>query len=241
MELTTPATIEAEIPPIKIKDNSKRAQQLIYVFWAFIGLVFIATLSGYLEVELLKHIQDGGFVSEDEASTNDNRQMVIGILQTALYITTIVFFLNWFRRAYANLHRIKIKYLKHSESWAIWSFFVPIIAFFRPVQIMNEIVEETQHKIRKLDRSYIKKEIGLIIGLWWTLFIISNFIGKYIMRTTFKTDTLEEMITGSEAVLISDLLQIPEALLVILIVSRVTKMETKLAKEIEKDGGKILA
>jgi hypothetical protein len=240
MELTNNPVIEAEKPPIKIKDNSKRAKHLIYVFWAFIAVVFIATLSGYLELELLKHIQNGGLVNEDEANASDNRQMFIGLLQTAIYITTIVFFLNWFRRAYANLHRMKIKHLKHSDSWAVWSFFVPIIVFFRPVQIMNEIVSETQHQIRKMDRSYIKKEIGLWIGLWWTLFILSNFIGKYVLRTAFKTDTLEEMITGSEAVLFSDIMQIPEALLVILIVSRVTKIETKLAKEIKQNGGEVI-
>ena len=36
-------------------------------------------------------------------------QGIIGLLQTGLYIASIVTFLNWFRRAFGNLHRIGIK------------------------------------------------------------------------------------------------------------------------------------
>ena len=42
------------------------------------------------------------------------------------------------------------------------------------------------------------------------------------------------------ATLISDIIQIPEALLVIIIVYKLSKMETKLAEEVEKSGGNIV-
>jgi heme/copper-type cytochrome/quinol oxidase subunit 2 len=226
-------------PIINIKDNAKRAKHLIIVFWVLIGITVIALLSGYLEVALLQHVQDGGMITDEEATSNDNRQAIIGILQTVIYIVTIVFFLMWFRRAYGNLHRLGLKYIKHTESWAIWSFIVPIISLYRPVQIMNEIVEETQHKIRKMDRSYIKKELGLFIGIWWTLFIISNFVGRYVMRTAFNADTIEAMVHSSQAYLISDGIQMVEALMVILIVTKVSKIESKLAKEVQRAGGTV--
>ncbi len=119
---------------------------------------------------------------------------------------------------------------------AVWSWFIPIIVLFRPVQIMNEIWTETQEKIKKYDSNYILKSGGLIIGLWWTLFIISNFIGRYVLKTAFKKDeTIEQLIEGSQAILISDIMQIPEALLVILIVFQLSKMELKLAEEVRKN------
>ncbi len=231
---------EESIEKLVIWDNSKRAKNLMIIFWILTGLTLIGIISGYFELEILKNAQRGEFISDEEANASDTRQMIIGILQTGLYITSIVVFLNWFRRAYGNLHRLGLTYLKHKESMAVWTWFIPIIVLFRPVQIMNEIWNGTQEKIKVFDSTYNFKNGGLIIGLWWTLVIISNFIGRYVMKTAFKDETIEQLIEGSQAMLISDLLNISEALLVILIVFQLSKMETKLAREVEKSGGNIV-
>lgn len=225
---------------LEIWDNSKRAKTVMIIFWLLTGLTVIGIVSGYFELEILKNAQRGEFISDEEANASDTRQMIIGILQTGLYIASIVVFVNWFRRAYGNLNRIGITYLKHKESMAVWSWFIPIIFLFRPVQIMNEIWTETQERIKKYDSNYILKSGGLIIGLWWALFIISNFIGRYVLKTAFKDETIEQLIEGSQAILISDIMQIPEALLVILIVFQLSKMELKLAEEVKKSGGNIM-
>lgn len=231
---------EESIEKLEIWDNSKRAKIVMIIFWILTGLTVIGIVSGYFELEILKNAQQGEFISDEEANASDIRQMIIGLLQTGLYIASIVVFLNWFRRAYGNLHRIGITYLKHKESMAVWSWFIPIIFLFRPVQIMNEIWTETQEKIKKYDSNYNLKSRGLIIGLWWTLFIISNFIGRYVLKTAFKDETIEQLIEGSQAILVSDIMQIPEALLVLLIVFQLSKMELKLAEEVKKSGGNIV-
>lgn len=233
-------TTENLAKKIEIWDNSKRAKILINVFWALTSLLFVSLLSGYFELSLLKSVQQGNSIDEIDANASDLMQMIIGLLQTGLHIASIIVFLNWFRRAYGNLHRLKISYIKHSESTAVWSWFVPILFLFRPVQIMNEIWTETQEKIKKYNSSYVLKSGGLIIGLWWTFFIFSNFIGKYVLKTAFKDSTIDQLIEGSQALIISDIMQIPEALLVILIVYKLSEMETKLATEVKKSGGNIV-
>ena len=233
--------VEQEIPQKKIEiwDNSKRAKLLMVIFLGMTGLIAIGVISGYLELELLERINSGGNFDEDEASASDLRQGVLGILQTVIYIVSIVVFLNWFRRAYGNLHRLGLN-LKHKESMAVWFWFIPILVLFRPVQIMTEIWNKTQESIKNLDTRYLIKSGSLIIGLWWTLFIISNFIGNYVLRTAFKQDTIEQMIEGSRAVLISDIMQIPEALLVVLIVYKLSKMETILTQKVKESGGVVV-
>ncbi len=240
MEETNLSIQEEPVVNIEIWDNSKRARTLKIVFWVITGLTVIGIISSFLELVLLKKALAGDFVTEQEATLNDLRQGIIGLLQTGIYITSVVVFLNWFRRAYGNLHRLGITYLKHSESMAVWTWFIPIIVLFRPVQIMSEIWRETQESLKKYDTSY--KIIGgsLIIGLWWTLFIVSNLIGRYVMSVGFKQDTVEQLIEGTEAYLISDILQIPEALLVILIVHKLSTAESKLAAEVKKSGGNIV-
>jgi hypothetical protein len=232
---------EKDLPPkIEIWDNSKRAKNLMIIFWVLTGLTLIAIISGYFELELLKNTQLGIYADESEVNASDLRQGIIGIFQIGIYIASVILFLNWFRRAYGNLYRVGITYLKHKESMAVWAWFIPIIVFFRPVYIMNEIWNETQEKIKKFDSTYNIKNGGLIIGLWWTLFIISNFIGRFVLKTAFKDETIEQLIEASQAILISGVMQILEALLVILIVFQLSKMESKLAKEVKKSGGNIV-
>ncbi|MEL4307056.1 DUF4328 domain-containing protein [Joostella sp. CR20] len=224
---------------LEIIDNSKRAKLLKTVFWSLMVLAVIGLVPGYLEIQLLKRAQLGDFISESEVNTSDAIQGVIGMLQFVIYIVSVVVFLNWFRRAYGNLHRLKVP-LDHKESMAVWTWFIPFIVLFRPVQIMNEIWSKTQAVIKKFNPFYAKTSGKLIIGAWWALFLISNFVGKYVLKTAFKQDTIEDLINGSQAILYSDLIQIPEALLVILIVSKVSRMETMLAEEIKKGGGRVL-
>ena len=214
------------------KDNSERARALIITFYAFIGLLVIALISGYMELNLLTRIQNGFVPDSDTISFNDNRQAVIGIIQTGAYIFTIVIFLNWFRRAYGNLKRLDIK-TDHSETMSIWAFFIPIISLYRPMRIMKEIWMKTQLAIRYLDSNYISRKNVSLIGIWWTLFIATNILGNYTFRKSLRSETIEEFISVSQIQIFSDFLQIIEAFLVILIVKRMAVIEQKLYQTIE--------
>jgi len=224
----------------EIWDNTQRARYLLIVFWVIVSVTVIAIVTSFQELAMLKKMQSGILVTDEEAATSDLIQGIIGLVQTALYIVSVVVFLNWFRRAYGNLHRLGISGLAHKENMALWSWFIPIISLFRPVQIMNEIWTKTQERIRNFDVTYVIKYGGIIIGLWWTLFICTNIIGRLIFNSVMDAETIEELIYGSQLVLVSDALQVPEALLVIGIVFQIAKMEKKLAKEIKQAGGTIV-
>ena len=150
--------------------------------------------------------------------------MIVGILQSITYLISVFFFLYWFRRAYGDLKRIGVK-TSHNETWAIWSFMIPVISLFRPVQIMKEIWSKTQKSIKNIDKNYDANYNTTPITFWWILFIGSNLVGRYILRNSFNEDTVESLIQLTQAHLISDTIQIIEALLVLFIVS---KMETRL-------------
>ena len=62
--------------------------------------------------------------------------------------------------------------------------------------------------------------------------MFSNFIGRYVFKTLWNAETIEDYIRSTEGYLVSDLLQIPEALLVIFIVSRVSGMENRMLEEV---------
>lgn len=235
-------TVEAEKPEVtfKILDNSKRAKNAMIILWLLMGLTIIATFSDYAQLLLLEQIQEEIYVDEIAIDMNDFRQMAIGILQSILHITSAIVFLYWFRRVYGNLKRLNIN-TQFGETMAVWAWIIPILNLFRPLQIMNEIWNKTQNSIKKLNPNYLIVNGTVVIGIWWGLHIINNYVGRYAMKSAFKEDTIEQLIISTKAYMISDLLEIPEALLIIFIISRISKMETKLATEIKELGGVVLS
>jgi hypothetical protein len=89
----------------------------------------------------------------------------------------------WFKRAYFNLHQ-KVKNLSYSVDWAVGSWFVPILNFFRPYQIMKELYQETKKLL--LNKGLITEDSlsTKYIGLWWTLWIIGGIIARLAFKFT---------------------------------------------------------
>lgn len=233
-EITTPQE------HLEIWDNAKRAQYVIYVFWGVMGISLLAIASDYFEIALLQDAVDGKGITTEMASASDDRQWIIGLIQLATIFLSAIFFISWFRRAYGNLHRVNIN-TENTERAAAWCFFIPILSFIRPPQIMHEIWRLTQQKIKELDRNYTINTKKYVIGIWWVLFVISHMIGKYVINSTFKDNqTLEGFLATSQANCALDIMHVIEAALVLVIVHSITKMETKLATEVKRVGGTII-
>lgn len=205
-----------------------------------IAITGVAIIFGYVQVGLLKRIQAGTFVTDEQVNRSDLMAGIIGIVQTVIYFTSVVVFIQWFRRAYGNLHRHGNKVLNHKEEMALWSWFIPIVSLGRPVTIMNEIWNKTQENIREYQADYQIKKGGLMIGVWWALFLFSNVVGNIVLRTALNANTVDELINSTTLYLISDASTIPEALLVILIVSKISKMESHYAEEAIAAGESII-
>lgn len=226
-------------PQIQLWDNSTRSRNLITVFWIIIVSTLLGLIPAYNELNILESLSNGDYLDDATIDMSDNIQGFVGIFQTILYIISIVMFLNWFRRAYANLNRLNIK-TYYEENMTGWHFVIPILSLYRPYKTMAELWEKTQSKAKELNSNFSKNDNSYTVGVWWALFIISNFIGRYVMKTAFKQDTIEQIIDGSYAILISDIMQIPEALLVIYIVTSISKMEAAVAEGVKRKGGLVL-
>jgi hypothetical protein len=97
----------------------------------------VAVFSGLAELRLLDRAATGG-ATESELLASDRRQQLVAVAQLAALVVGAIFFLRWFQRAYANLRPLGAE-PKHSSGWAIGYWFIPILNFFRPVQMAGEI------------------------------------------------------------------------------------------------------
>jgi hypothetical protein len=170
-----------------LRYNGYRAKTAVTLIWIVMFLDIISFISGYFQLNLILRVEDGIAVSASEIDSNDTREQGIAIFYLIAYIISGIVFIQWFRRAYFNLHQKK-EFLSFSEGWAAGSWFVPIVSLYRPLQIMKELYEETRDFLITKGETFQKDLTTNFLGLWWTLWIVNNLIGQIIFR--IDADTL---------------------------------------------------
>jgi len=215
----------------RVRPNKKRADLAKLFIWLVLFFDFISIISSYLQYNLLNSYQSGGDVNFSMLEANDLREQIVAVLYTLVYWGSIFVFLQWFRRAYYNLNVRRPT--AYSDSWAIWSWVVPIISLFRPVQIMREMWDGTSDLIKKYQSDY-NQERTMILGLWWTLWLVANIIANIVMRFAFKVETIDDLINSSVADIVSSIISIPLAVVTVRLIQSYSEKEEKLL-ELEND------
>lgn len=210
-----------------LKDNSQRSRIVIGVFYAICIINIVASISIYFQILMLKQIQMGVIPGDEEISMNDTRQQIISIIQSLIYLTSTVLFLNWLRRAYGNIKRIG-ENTEYAETMAIWSFVIPFINLFRPYTITNEIAEKTNSKLKEINSDFSSASNFSFVGLWWGLFLLSNLLGRFVLKSVFQEETVEHFIFSSEVMLVSNLFDILTAIVTLVMIKRISITEIHL-------------
>lgn len=208
------------------RDNSFRSKMTIV---ALLLIAFTASVSALLyfeEARLWKAFNELDDFAEDRLDSLLLIQGLMGIFYFLLNILTIVFFLMWFRRAYANLGRLGVKHLDHEDSMAVWGFFIPFVNLYRPFQIARETATEVNSLLDKLIEGPAGKIPIWIVSLWWALFWIRNFLDNLAFRAMMKDITVSDKIHAAEMGCISDIFTVPAALMAAWMVHVFSKSES---------------
>jgi hypothetical protein len=207
-----------------LRPNDQRAKNAILLIWIVLAVEIISLISSYFQYDLLSSAANGGEISTDMATANDTREKMVGIVYIIVSIISAVTFIQWFRRAYFNLHQ-RINYLSQPEGWAAGSWFVPIICLYRPYQIMKELYQETKTLLVKNELAQDNKLTTSYMGLWWGLWIISNFVGQFTFRYTLKAETIDDFTTSTIASMIGSIIGIPLALITVKVIKDYANVE----------------
>jgi hypothetical protein len=90
----------------------------------------------------------------------------------------------WIYRANKNARALSERALEYSPGWAIGWFFVPLAGWWQPYKVMREI-----YKVSRTPHDWRKAGNASIVGLWWTLRLIST-IGSIAVMTSHPTGQL---------------------------------------------------
>jgi hypothetical protein len=187
------------------------------------SLDIIAFISNYFQFDLLQTVANGGTVTSAEAVFNDIRQQIIGVVYSITYLVSGIVFIQWFRRAYFNLH-LRSSHLLYTDGWAAGSWFIPFLNLFRPFQIMKELYVETA---RIFSKKGLSEEVSStkFLGWWWALWLINNTVAQYEFRTSLKAEIAAELSNVTIAGMIGNLISIPLAIITVKVVKDYAKME----------------
>jgi hypothetical protein len=197
------------------------------------ALQILFAFSHYLQYELLGNLEKG-IVEYDDAQSNDTRQQFIAIIIIAMSIVSAVTFIQWFRRAYFNLHTVSDG-LKYSEGWAAGAWFVPILNLFRPYQIMRELFDVSSRVISEKMGGFHPKPYLNAVNFWWALWIISNVIANLTFRLMPNSGSIEDLKTETVVSIFTSLLEVPLALITVKVIKLYAEQEEVLNDAVQLD------
>ena len=97
---------------------------------------------------------------------------------------------------------------------------MPILNLIRPFQIVTEIWKGSGPTVTD-DASLETRPSSPLIGWWWVLFL-SNLLVYLVARLAFSGDkTVSDLISQSWFSLVGDAVEIPAAMLAVLLVSKI--------------------
>ena len=208
---------------MQLTPNKERAKIAIALLYAVNIIGVLSVISSFMQWQLLTDFRDTGNISIDEANSNDVREQIIAIVYGIVYIICIVVFIQWFRRAYYNLH-LRAKNLKYTEGWAAGAWFVPIFSLFAPYFIFKDLVVESERILKNLGiNAPVQISMGLL-GLYWTLWVIGNLIANVSFRFS-RDESVESLINATLLDLVGTLITIVCGFLLISIIKKYDQIE----------------
>ena len=218
-----------------MRPNANRAKLATTFIWIVMGFQIISAISTFFQYLLLKSVAEGYSITTEAANSNDFRQSIIAILFAILYLFSVVFFIQWFRRAYFN-QEIKFKSMASTNGWVSGAWFVPIMNLFKPFQLMQEIYENAESYL--LDKKLIdeKKSRKSIIGWWWGLWIGTGVLSRISSSFLGSADDLGELIASTLFSIFMVVIFIPLSILTVKTIQNYNEMELLLEKEIDNQG-----
>lgn len=189
----------------------------------------MALVLDVIQLSLLKEISNGASVANKAMASNEARQGYIALVYMAVYLFSGVAFIQWFRRAYYNLHTLDPD-LSWDESWAAASWFIPVLNLFRPFQIMREMYRKTLISLSGSGAGLDYKVSLTPVAWWWILWIAQDLIGAAIFYFAMNDPGTPEQIHMTRLSILGELLFIPLALVTLRVIREYAHMENLLGE-----------
>ncbi|MFF9123434.1 DUF4328 domain-containing protein [Streptomyces sp. NPDC014889] len=151
------------------------------------------------------------------ADDADRLYAVAGVVQVLTLLASCVVFLCWFHRVRVNADVFDPSAHSKSRGWAIGAWFTPVVNLWYPRRITADIWDASS----PADRSGSHR----LVDVWWALWLIGLLVDRVAATAYNRADTAEELHRAGGQMMLSDALDIVAAVLAVLVVLRLTRMQ----------------
>jgi hypothetical protein len=189
------------------------------VFGIIAALSVLAVVSDVMEIRLYGKVIGGDQVPDQQLDINDIRVAVVSLLQWFALIGGAITFILWLYRAYQNSDAVAPGTRRYGRGWAIGGWFVPVLAWWRPKQVINDVA-----------RAGGSDEPSGLLAAWWTMWIIAATGDRMAGRMVMNADTAEAYRDSAIAFVVIDVLYAVTAILAIKVAIALTERLDERAK-----------
>lgn len=170
-----------------------------------------------VENAMLMRLIDREFIPDADIDNFYRSLQIFSIVYIVVYLLCIVLFLVWQARAHGNLDSMA-RQSPYTVGWGIGYWFIPIVNLFRPYQLIRDIwevsVEHAGHNVS-----------SALIGWWWAAFILGSIFSQAGDRLYGNGSLYSDFVTANNVLMVGELIMIAAAVMAILIVRRISRMQ----------------
>ena len=210
--------------PTPFLSGRTRARAVMFLLLACAAVSLFSIFSAYLQINLISGALAGGEVTEEQATANDMREGVAGLLWIIVFLATAITFLLWIHRAYRNLPALgnPKQRLEYSPGWAVGWFFIPFANIVYPFKVMREIWQKSDPRVRNTD-DFMWQDTATppLLAAWWGMWLASGVVSRLYAMFTQNAKTPESMLWATKFGILADIFAIIAAFLAFLVVKGV--------------------
>jgi hypothetical protein len=153
-------------------------------------------------------------VTEDQAIASDSFVQAASAIWLLTFLVCATAFIGWMHAGAKQVQMTRHDVLRYKPGWAIGAWFVPILNWFRPVQIINDL-RASGNQDRTTDSR-------ALVGWWWGLFVFDNLVARVIFASG-TSESLDDLQVQTTVSIVGQVAEVAAAVLAILVVLSTTR------------------
>ncbi|WDG33491.1 DUF4328 domain-containing protein [Streptomyces sp. CA-278952] len=145
-----------------------------------------------------------------------------GTVQTAAFLATGVLFIIWFHRTRRNAEVFESGVQRMGPGWAVGGWFVPVANLWFPYRVASGIWEAS---VRLHPDGGWRTVPKTVLNLWWGGWIVSVLASRIAVSQWNRAQEPEQIADAAALVAAADALDLVAAVLAVLFVRAVTRMQ----------------
>jgi hypothetical protein len=219
----SPASLPMMEPAVSrfAKDPTTLTRFLKVMLWISLCLACVTALIGALSLATGNAAKG----NEESFGAIDALEMLAGLFQLLVFIVTGIPFLMWIHRANRNARALGAQGMQFTPGWSVGWYFIPVLNLWKPYQAMKEIWQASHNPF-----SWRSEPIPSLLGNWWGLWLLTNFLGQMTFRLSFRAQSPQALTSAAAVGVLSDVVDVALCLVGIRLVTSIYRKQAEWAQ-----------